>query len=101
LRQKNWGEFNPVEFVNKPWVGDQVIPWPIEMDITQADEILKESYSGEYVTVTLRWPLYPGMEEPFYIFGVSETEHWFVGVYTGKVIPPGEQPPIPESRLDT
>jgi hypothetical protein len=63
-----------------------VIPWLIEMDITQADNLLKQAgYSEPYSSVTLRRPLYPGMIQPFYSFQMESEGFVFVGVYDGSV----------------
>jgi hypothetical protein len=84
----SWGEFAPITYVGEPFLEDVVIPWPIEMDITEADKLLKGSgYTGAYGAVTLRWPLYPGSDEPCYIFGMADHTFVFVGVYTKKVTP--------------
>jgi hypothetical protein len=83
-----WGEFTPVEYVPKPWVGDIVIPWPIKMDIVEADKLLKgHGYTSPYRAVTLQWPLAPGNEQPFYIFGFGPFSFVFVGIYDGSVTP--------------
>ncbi|MGI5341423.1 hypothetical protein ACQEVS_30475 [Streptomyces sp. CA-181903] len=85
IKSRTWGEFDQPELIPQPWLQDRVIPWPVPMDITAADKKLKESgYTGRYRTVTLRWPLFPGMNQPYYIFG-TELGHYFVGVYDGKV----------------
>ncbi len=83
-----WGEFGPVSYVDQPWLEDVVIPWPMEMDIVEADQLLKGAgFTGAYGAVTLRWPLYPGSDEPCYIFGMVDGAHVFVGAYTRKVTP--------------
>lgn len=86
VRSTVWGEFGPIQYIPEPWLEDRVIPWPIEMDITQADGLLKRAgYTGPYSTVTLRWPLYPGTNQPFYIFQTGREDFVFVGVYDGSV----------------
>lgn len=81
-----WGEFGPVEYVDQPWLEDVVIPWPIEMDLAQAAELMKiAGYNTPYQTATLRWPLYPGVKQPFYIFGLENQTFVFVGVYDQSV----------------
>lgn len=81
-----WGEFGPVTYVGQPWLEDRVIPWPINMDIVKADELIKQAgYTQEYTAVTLRWPLYPGINQPEYIFSMVDELYVFVGVYDGKV----------------
>ncbi|HEY0080544.1 MAG TPA: hypothetical protein VGB73_18210 [Pyrinomonadaceae bacterium] len=89
IRSRTWGEFYPVEYYSSPWLEDIVIPWPIKMDIVQADQLLKQAgYTQPYGAVTLRWPLYPGNEQPFYIFGMGGGMYVFVGVYDGSVSVP-------------
>jgi len=86
IKSTAWGEFGPVEYVDQPWLEDIVIPWPIEMDLAQAAELMKKAgYNTPYQTVTLRWPLYPGVKQPFYIFGLENRIFLFVGVYDKSV----------------
>jgi len=86
IKNVSWGEFGPIEYIDQPWVEDVVIPWPIEMDITKADELLKQAgFTGTYGAVTLRWPLGPQKGEPYYIFGLTTGQYVFVGVYSGTV----------------
>jgi hypothetical protein len=86
IRTRTWGEFYPVEYIPQPWLEDIVIPWPVKMDIVEADKLLKQAgYTQPYGAVTLRWPLYPGNEQPFYIFGMSGGMFVFVGTYDGSV----------------
>jgi hypothetical protein len=86
INSRAWGEFGPIQYIAQPWLEDVVIPWPIEMDITDADRLLKNAgYTGPYGAVTLRWPLYPGVVQPFYIFTVTTNQHVFVGVYDNSV----------------
>ncbi|WHM37541.1 hypothetical protein [Streptomyces sp. BPTC-684] len=59
----------------------------MSLELTAADKLLKEKahYSGPYKSVTLRWPLFPGMNEPYYIFNTPDFGHYFVGVYSQQV----------------
>lgn len=93
IQSSVWGEFNPITYVPHPWLEDVVIPWPISMDITKAAALLTQAgYSQPYGYVTLRWPLYPGIEEPYYIFSMPGVGYVFVGVYDGAVTThPGNQ----------
>lgn len=82
----HWGEFAPLVFQRKGWHEDAVIPWPIEMDIVEADQLLKEAgYTGPYGAVTLRHPVAPGVVEPYYIFTLMTGEYIFVGIIDKKV----------------
>lgn len=86
IRSTVWGEFGPIQYIPEPWLEDRVIPWPIDMEITKADDLLKQAgYTQPYSSVTLRWPLYPGMNQPFYIFQVEGVGFVFVGIYDGSV----------------
>lgn len=93
IRSSVWGEFYPITYVHEPWMEDVVIPWPIKMDITEAGELLKKAgYTKPFGNVTLRWPLYPGINEPYYIFGITGGPYVFVGIYDKKVTThPGKQ----------
>lgn len=93
IKSSVWGEFYPIQYIPQPWLEDVVIPWPIKMDITQADQLLKQAgYSQAYGAVTLRWPLYPGIEQPYYIFSLTTGVYVFVGVYDGSVTTHPGQP---------
>jgi hypothetical protein len=67
-------------------VGGGLVPWPVAMDITEADTALKQAgYSGTYNEVMLRQPLYPGMDEPCYVFSMTGGPDICVGVNDGKI----------------
>ncbi|MDT3399904.1 hypothetical protein RKE29_25280 [Streptomyces sp. B1866] len=86
LWSKEWGVFEPMVFTSKPWLEERSAPWPISMDITEADELLKlKGCTDPYTTVTLRWPLYPGSDQPYYIFQTTQNGYVFVGVHDRKV----------------
>lgn len=80
---KPWDDLDEPELIRKPWAGDVIIPMPLPMDIAEADQLLKDKghYVGPYKTVTLRWPLSPGRNEPYYIFEAGRRGWYFVGVY--------------------
>ena len=85
-----WGKWNLPETVGSPFVGDRVIPWPIKLKLTAAHDLMvKAGYDVPFSTITLRWTLYPGVNEPHYIFG-TEKGFIFVGVYTHKVTTDGK-----------
>ena len=65
-----WGEFTPVEYIPKPWVGDVVIP------CSRAPS--GACPTSPYRAVTL---------QPFYIFGLGPFYFIFVGIYDGSVTP--------------
>ncbi len=88
IHSTDWGEFGPIEVVPFPWLEDVVIPWPIDLELTDAAQLLQQAgYTGAYGTVTLRWPLYPGNNQPFYIFGMTDGTYVFVGIYDKSVAP--------------
>jgi hypothetical protein len=88
IHTTQWGEFGPIHYIDQPWLEDVVIPWPFEMDIVEADRLLKQAgYTDPYVGVTVRWPLYPGVKEPYYIFNFGNQYYVFVGIYDGSVSP--------------
>lgn len=85
---KNYmGQFQlPPEHINQPWLEDRVIPMPVTLDLAKAQALAQQQYSGNVTQISLRWPLYPGVNEPAYIFTVPSRGGWvFVGVYTLKV----------------
>ena len=86
ISSTSWGEFGPIEYIQEPWLEDVVIPWPIQMTLEEANALLKEAgYTGPFRNLTLRWPLYPGVHQPSYIFGMVDGGYVFVGVYDKKV----------------
>lgn len=74
-------DFNPFH-----WLGDMLLPWPVEMNLEEAESLLRNAgFGSEYKTLTLRRPVYPGMIEPYFIFGTSKYGFVFVGTSTKKV----------------
>lgn len=85
---KNYmGQFQlPPQHIDQPWLEDRVIPLPIQLDLAKAQALAQQQYSGNITQITLRWPLYPGVNEPSYIFTVPSRGGWvFVGVYSLRV----------------
>ena len=86
---KNYlGQFQlPPTHIDQPWLEDRVIPLPINLDLATAEQLARNAgYSGNITQITLRWPLYPGVYEPSYIFTMPVEGGWvFVGVYDHKV----------------
>lgn len=83
-----WGEFGPVQYVPKRWLGDAVIPWPPEglTEPTKADAILKRSgYTKPYFSMTLRQPVYRGDRQPYYIFTLVNYTNVLVGAKDGHI----------------
>jgi hypothetical protein len=86
IQSTGWGSFGPVKYIDSPWMEDVVIEWPIKMEATEADSLLKKAgYTGPYGAMTLRHPLYPGVDEPYYIFSMKTGQYVFVGVNDKKV----------------
>lgn len=82
-----WGDPR-MDFRAIPWMGDMDLPWPVAMDLEQAESALRDAgFGSEYRTVTLRRPVYPGMTEPYFIFGTPTRGFIFVGTVTRKVFP--------------
>ncbi|KLO90781.1 uncharacterized protein LW94_10261 [Fusarium fujikuroi] len=72
IQSTGWGEFGKVQTINSPFLGDQVISWPVALDIHDAFTILRKAgYKQAVYAVTLRQPLYPGDDQPFYIFNTG------------------------------
>ena len=75
------GAWNAVQYRDTPWLEDLVVAWPIEMNTVEADALLKKAgYTSPYDEMTLRWPLYPGINQPYYIFTMVIGLFVFVGV---------------------
>jgi hypothetical protein len=85
IQSTGWGEFGKVQTINSPFLGDQVIPWPVALDIHDAFTILRKAgYKQAIYAVTLRQPLYPGDDQPFYIFNTG-SEFIAVGTKDKKI----------------
>jgi hypothetical protein len=96
-----WGEFGPITFVGQPWLEDVVIQWPIKMDITEADQLMKKAgYTGKYSVCVLRHPLYPGVEDPYYIFTMATGEYVFIGVDDKRVTVNAVRQAIPPTAVE-
>jgi hypothetical protein len=73
------GEDVSISISNTPWMGSQVMQWPIAMELDIAESRLQEAgFGSTYRTLTLRQPVYPGMVEPYWIFG-TRSGFVFVG----------------------
>lgn len=68
-----------------PWMGSQVLKWPIAMELDVALSRLEGAgFGSTFRTLTLRQPVYPGMVEPYWIFG-ARSGFVFVGSNSGSV----------------
>jgi len=86
IKSTGWGSFGPVEYIPEPWMEDVVIPWPVNMDAKEANALMRKAgYTAPYSAMTLRHPLYPGENEPYYIFCMTNGTYVFVGVKDKKV----------------
>jgi len=78
--------YGPVTYVPNPWVGVNVIPWLPGMDVNEADQLLKAAgYTGTYGAISMYQPVYPGMNEPYYIFNMTGGTSVYVGVDSRQV----------------
>lgn len=76
-----------ISIADRPWLGSQTLAWPIAMELDLAESRLREAgYGPAYRSLTLRQPVYPGMIEPYWIFGTS-SGFVFVGSKSGSVRP--------------
>lgn len=79
------GEDVSISISDMPWMGSQVLQWPIAMELDVAESRLQEAgFGSTYRTLTLRQPVYPGMVEPYWIFG-TRSGFVFVGSKSGSV----------------
>ncbi len=80
-----WGA-PAMSFRAAPWMGSANLPWPVDMDLEEAESALRAAGFGQdYKTVVLRQPVYPGMTEPYFIFGTPLHGFVFVGTSTRRV----------------
>jgi hypothetical protein len=79
--------WTPPQHIDSPWGGDIVIPLPIDLELTDAWALCEQNgCGGDPQFITLRHPLVPGDNEPYYIFGMPATnQRCFVGVNTRQV----------------
>ena len=71
---------NPL-YIDQPWLEDRVIDLPLTMDLDHAVKLLREHYASAFSAVTLRYPLYPGVQHPSYIFTLIDPPiHVFIGI---------------------
>jgi hypothetical protein len=83
--EKAPGDEVSLSVVPFPWLGSQVLAWPIAMELDVAESRLREAGFGpSYRALTLRQPVYPGRVEPYWIFN-TEAGFVFVGTRTGSV----------------
>ncbi len=75
-----WGEFAPPTIVDHPILGALPIAWPIQFDLPDAIEILRrEGYEEPFTSVTLNQPLYPGVEQPAFVFQFADGSCVIIG----------------------
>ena len=82
------GQFQmPLQLVEAPWSGDQPIPLPLPVIVEEAEELAQHaSNNGVVTSASLRWVLFPGIEEPHYILTVPDRDlQVFVGAYSRQV----------------
>lgn len=78
--------FSNVTIIDQAWMEDCIIKEEVKMDLIEAIELLrKANYSDKFVDLTLRQPLYPGCNEPYYIFSCPKIGWIFVGTVSKKV----------------
>ena len=91
-----YGPYGPIELRERPLDDRQNIEWPVKIDITEADELMKKAgFKEPYTGATLDFSILPsGDKEPNYTFsmtmlpgGPTEVR---VGVNDGKVTPFGQ-----------
>lgn len=81
------GVFSTPVLINEPWLEDRIIPFPVKMDLSQAVDILHTNhYTDIFSNITLRYQLYPLVNQPHYIFTFPQLMEWvFVGIDDGRV----------------
>jgi hypothetical protein len=77
----------PLQYLEAPWSGDQPIPLPLSLDLSEAEELARQAgYGGLVTSVCLRWVLFPGVREPHYILTIPDRNLLvFVGVNSREV----------------
>jgi hypothetical protein len=86
IKSTDWGEFGEPVLMQEPWLEDVVIPWPVKLDLPEANSLKQQAgFGSPYSTVTLRNPLGPQPGNPQYIFGNAGQPYVFVDTVTGRV----------------
>lgn len=88
LISTGFGEFGPPHVRPGGIIGNDNIDWPVSMDANEANQLLRDhGYHGRYSNLTLRKPLYPGMQQNCYIFAMEDGMQIYVGTKDKKVTP--------------
>ena len=91
-----YGPYGPIELREKPLDDRQNIEWPVKLDITEADELIKKAgFKQPYTGATLDFSILPGGDkEPNYTFSTVPIPGGpidvRVGANDGKVTPFGQ-----------
>ncbi|MGR9071832.1 MAG: hypothetical protein ACU833_02075 [Gammaproteobacteria bacterium] len=87
IKEIAYGEFGEPQLIPEPWLEDVVIKWPVKIDLPEANKLKeKAGYMNPFGAVTLRNPLGPTINNPYFIFGGNPAEPYiFVDTVTGKV----------------
>ncbi|MGN7613486.1 hypothetical protein ACQZV8_15540 [Magnetococcales bacterium HHB-1] len=86
IKETGYGEFGEPILIDEPWLEDVVIEWPIEMDLPEANSLKeKAGYTSPYGAVTLRNPLGPTINNPYFIFSTTNEGYIFVDTVTKEV----------------
>ena len=73
--------FDPVQFHPGGVIGVHSLPWPMGMDAMQAAILLEQAgYTGTFTSISLFCPIYPGLNEPYYVFAMSTGPSIWVGI---------------------
>ncbi len=80
------GLFSNITPKPEPILEDYIIREPVEMDLVEAIDLMrKANYDDVIAAANLKRPLFPGSDEPFYIFGSKKFGHIFVGTISKTV----------------
>ncbi len=64
------GSFSVIKYDPRPWLQDVAVSLPLKMGLIEAAKLLVEAgWKAPFGTITVRWPLSPGMSQPYYVFG--------------------------------
>lgn len=88
INSTTWGEWAAPTFIGQPWLEDQPIPMPDEkyMEPQKAHQrLIDNGYPPTFLGLTFRKPLYPGVDEPKWIFAMPDGPYLLVGAISGKI----------------
>lgn len=85
VRANVYGDIDNGHYYQQTLQGYRPIPWPFELDLSDADGLLKEQgILMPYKEVEVYWPSYAN--QPYYVFNFVNGQVGYVGIYSRTVV---------------